>query len=102
MVMMPDPWPSQVVRLVVHTVPDRRGGSLFVVSTKAGRSICTSRNPIACAAAKLLGDGYDASTTRLIFRDIETGIEESMTLSEAAEWQMHGLGDVVPIFGKAV
>jgi hypothetical protein len=85
-----------LLRLAVHSVTDRRGRRLFVVTTLAGRAICTSRNPIVCAAAALLDEGH-APSTQIVFRDVEIGIEESMTLSEATEWKIAELGAVVPL-----
>ena len=62
----------------------------------AGKQLCFSQNPIVCAAAALLDEGH-APSMQVIFLDVEVGIEEMMTLSEAVKWQMAGLGEVVPM-----
>lgn len=87
---------SSQIRIVVHQVCGRRGRRLFLVTDAAGRAICTSQNPIVCAAVALLEKGL-APSTEIVFRDATLGIEECMTLSEAAEWEMRGLSAVVPL-----
>ena len=88
-----------LIRVIVHQIVDRRGRHRFL-TTMAGRAICVSRNPIICTAEALLAAGYDLSTS-VTFCDASNDLEEAMTLAEAIEERLPGLGSVVP-FRKAV
>jgi hypothetical protein len=85
----------EFIRIIVHRVTDRRGRQQLL-ATIAGRMLCLSQNPIICAAPALFDEGH-APSTQVIFQDAELGIEEAITLAEAAEWRMAELGDVVPL-----
>lgn len=85
----PDP-----LRVIVHGVVNRRGRRKFL-TTMAGRAICVSENQIVCTAETFLDQGHSPAT-QVLFRDAVTCGEEVMTLAQAADWQMPGLGDVVP------
>jgi hypothetical protein len=77
-----------------HQIVGRRGRLRFLV-TMAGKVVCFSENPIVCTAEALLDKGHELSTA-VTFHDASNGLEEVMTLQQAAEWQMPGLGNVVP------
>jgi hypothetical protein len=86
---------ESVVCIVIHQIRDRRRGGYQFVATLEGREICRSRNPVICSAAALLDEGYDPATM-IAFQDAEIGDEEVMTLSDAVEWEIRGLGKVIP------
>ena len=96
--LKPDARPD-VIRVIIHHVPDRHGRYRFL-TTRAGRAICVSHNPLTCTALALLDEGRDPMTP-ILFRDAETEDEELLTLQEAAECRLAHLGEVLP-FRKAV
>lgn len=86
--------PARPDVVMIHRIVDRRGRRKFL-ATMGSRALCTSRNPVACAAVVLLGEGRDPAT-RIEFRDAdEIDAVEHLTLAEAIEWQVPGLGSVV-------
>jgi len=74
---------SDLLRVIVHRISDRRGGYQFIATangytlcisrnpsrgrrqflvTMAGKQLCFSENPIVCSAAALFNAGYDPET----------------------------------------
>jgi hypothetical protein len=90
-----------VLRVVVHQVVDRRGRLQFLV-TMAKKQICVSQNPIVCSARCLLDQGYDPAAM-IQFHEAggDHNDDEFMTLRAASEWQVRGLGGVVPMHRRA-
>jgi hypothetical protein len=84
-----------IVRVIIHRVDHHRRDGHWFVATLHGCVVCHSKNPVVCSAVTLISEGLDPETV-IAFEDAEIGDQEIITLAEALDFPVRGLGTVLP------